>query len=129
MWILAALAIYVIQTVIAPLFQHLIRADPQLMTALGPRDNPPEMPTLGGRFNRALLNYQEALMVFLPIALLIEFKGVSGDTSAFGAMLFVAARIAYPPAYAIGTPGLRSLVWGIGHFGIVMMLVELLSAL
>ena len=128
-WILAAVAIYFFQSIAPSLLQFLLRKDPQFVSALGPRDNPPSMPLLGARFARALKNYQEALFMFLPIALLIEARGAHGEWSELGATIFVFARALYSPAYASGVFGLRSAIWLAGHIGIGMMAMQLLESL
>lgn len=128
-WIFAALALFFVQTVLAPVTQYLVWNKGQLRTALGPRDNPPPMPIIGERMERALKNMMEALPVFLTLALLTEIKGISGGVSELGAMVFVLARVFYVPAYLSGVPGVRSFVWTVGAGGLVLMIVGLLPYL
>ena len=115
--IFCALGVFVAQTFLPVLFRYVLRKDPQLLATLGARDTPPETSVYGARSERALQNTQEAMIVFLPLALL----GMSVDGAVLGAQLFVGARVAYVPAYILGIPALRSLIWGVGVFGLVLM--------
>jgi uncharacterized MAPEG superfamily protein len=125
-WILAALGLYLLQTLLGPVTRWLFGSGNHFMEALGPRDNPPPQTTLGARFERALQNMQEALFIFLPVALLLEMKGLAAGVATTGAMTFVIARALYVPAYASGLFGLRSVVWGAGHTGLVIMVCALI---
>lgn len=126
-WIIAILVVYFIQTLIAPTLRYTASGTKGIWIAMGNRDNSPDMPPLGARFDRALNNLQEALFVFLPLAILAEFQGDS-PLALDGAMVFVIARVAYIPAYISGVPGLRSGIWMVGHVGIGMIAVAVLSA-
>jgi uncharacterized MAPEG superfamily protein len=66
--ILLVLALFVIQTLLPACFGYL-GAGRSFMAALGPRDDPPPQTRVGGRAERALANMQEALPVFLALAL------------------------------------------------------------
>jgi len=125
-WILAVLALFFVQSVIAPVIRYVSAGKAGVWIAMGGRDNPPPMPPIGGRLDRALKNMFEALVVFLPLALLIEIKGLAEGAAITGAMVFFWARVVYVPAYASGIPGLRTAVWTIGHAGLVMMVAVLL---
>ncbi|QPH55723.1 MAPEG family protein [Pontivivens ytuae] len=116
-WILAALALYFVQTLLPPLFRYVLRADPQILATLGPRDAPPETSRLGERSERALRNSGEALLIFLPLALL----GQAAPEAVTGAQIFVLARLAYVPLYVFGVPVVRSLVWTVGVVGLGLM--------
>jgi len=116
-WILGALLLFFLQSLLPPMLQYVFRADPQIMAMLGPRDATPETRVYGQRAERALRNMGEALLVFLPLALL----GHSVETAVLGAQVFVLARIAYVPAYVLGIPFLRSAIWTIGLAGLALM--------
>ncbi|MDX8348092.1 MAPEG family protein [Cognatiyoonia sp. IB215446] len=116
-WILAALALYFVQTLLPPMFRYMLQPDPQILATLGPRDNPPETSIYGARSERALRNSGEALLIFLPLALL----GAEKEGALLGAQIFVLCRLAYLPAYILGIPFLRSLVWTLGVSGLVLM--------
>ncbi len=119
-WIVAILILYFVQVVIAPTMRYTAGGRKTVWIAMGNRDNPPEMSPLAARFDRAGVNLQEALFLFLPLALLAEMQGAAA-LALQGAMVFVIARVIYVPAYIAGIPGLRSAVWMVGHVGIIMI--------
>jgi len=125
--ILLVLALFVLQTLLPGSFRYLVGPNKSggLMLALGPRDNPPPQTILGGRAERALTNMQEALPVFLALALLNLIVG-SAALALTGATVFLVARTLYVPAYLAGIPLLRSLIWGAGVAGLVLMVGPLL---
>jgi uncharacterized MAPEG superfamily protein len=129
-WILAALAVFVVQTMMPATTRYLL-AGPgtlaRLRVALGPRDEQPPLSAIGGRSARALANMQEALPVFLTLALLHVMRGTGDTTAISGAALFVAARIAYVPAYLAGWMGVRSTIWVVSWLGLGAMIVALLA--
>lgn len=69
----------------------------------------------------------EALIVFLPLALLAIVTGKDQGMALTGAVVFLGARLAYLPAYMSGVIGMRSLIWGFGAAGLVMMTVALVG--
>jgi uncharacterized MAPEG superfamily protein len=116
----AVLALFVAQTLLGPSLRYL-GAGPgvadRLKVALGPRDAPPPDTALSGRASRALANLQEALPVFLTVALLHDVHG-TGPIAAPWAWAFLASRVLYVPAYLAGVPGVRSFVWSTGWIGL-----------
>ncbi|WP_439105791.1 MAPEG family protein [Congregibacter sp.] len=99
-----------------------------LKAGLSNRDDLPEATPLGGRAERAARNTIEALILFVPLALTAQAAG-SAEAVLGGATIFFWARVAYLPIYLVGIPYLRSLVWGVGVAGLVMMVLPLLSQL
>jgi uncharacterized MAPEG superfamily protein len=126
--ILLVLALFVVQTLLPASFRYLGGGamNGKLAQALGPRDNPPPQSPLGARAERALANLQEALPVFLTLALLNLVVGTAA-LATLGATVFLIARVLYVPAYLMGIPGLRTLIWLGGWAGLVMMLLPLLN--
>jgi uncharacterized MAPEG superfamily protein len=122
-WILAVLALFFVQTLLPSMARAATKAPEQLRFLRGNRDERPEAPVMTGRMDRALANMFEALPVFLPLALLAEIRGIESGWALWGAALFFLGRLLYVPAYGSGIPWLRSAVWGIGHAGLVMMVV------
>ncbi|MEM8798024.1 MAG: MAPEG family protein [Pseudomonadota bacterium] len=118
-WILLALLVYFVQTLLPALFRYVLRADPQILATLGARDNPPETSRYGARSERALQNSTEQFVIFLPLVLL----GQSVEGAVFGAQIFVIARIAYLPAYILGVPVLRSVIWTVGLTGLTLLAI------
>ena len=82
---------------------------------------------VGGRAERALANMHEALPVFLALALLNMIVGTAAGMAVTGATLFLVARVVYVVIYMAGVPVLRTLVWGVGWAGLVMMIIPLLD--
>lgn len=95
-----------------------------LKAGLSNRDDVPEATLLGGRAERAAANSIEALLLFVPLALVAQLAG-SAEQVLLGATVFLWARIAYLPIYLVGIVYLRSIVWAIGIVGLAMMAMEL----
>jgi uncharacterized MAPEG superfamily protein len=126
--ILAVLSLFVVQTFLPSLIRYLgggPGTGRRLLMALGPRDEQPPLTHIGERAQRALANMQEALPVFLALALLDVMRGTQEGQAVHGAWVFLIARLVYVPAYLIGVPGLRSLIWGVSWIGLAMMLTQL----
>ena len=93
---------------------------------LGPRDNlAPYGPALG-RAKRATSNMIEAMIMFVPLVLIAAVTGKSNEMTAYGAMTFFFARLAYAPLYWFGVPVLRSLAWFVGVVGLIMIFLQVL---
>ncbi|MGF1455481.1 MAG: MAPEG family protein [Alphaproteobacteria bacterium] len=119
--ILAALGLYLVQTLLPPAFRYFLRPDADLSVPMGPRDNPPETSVYGARSERAHANMQEALLIFLPLALLLNARPEIPAMGLLGAQIFVIARLIYLPAYITGIPVVRSLVWTVGLVALFLM--------
>ena len=126
--ILLVLALFVVQTLLPNRFRERPASGGRspLAEALGPRDDPPPLTRIGGRAERALANMQEALPVFLALALLNLFLG-PGSLATTGATVFLVARVLYVPAYLAGVVGVRTLIWIVSVVGLVMMLIPILD--
>lgn len=89
----------------------------------GSRDESKEPAGVAGRLTRAYDNHFEALALF-TIAVLVVVLGDGGSqATATCAILYLAARVLYVPAYASGIFMLRSLIWAIGFGATVAMLL------
>jgi uncharacterized MAPEG superfamily protein len=126
--ILLVLALFVLQTLLPNRFRDrpATAGASVLAEALGPRDDQPPLTRTGGRAERALANMQEALPVFLTLALLNLILG-TGDLATTGATVFLVARVLYVPAYLAGIVGVRTLIWIASVVGLVMMLIPILA--
>ncbi|WP_341233318.1 MAPEG family protein [uncultured Sulfitobacter sp.] len=95
---------------------------------LSARDREPtrQMSDRTARLGRALNNMFEALILFSIAALAIQTTGQSTPYTALLAWVFLAARIAYIPAYAYGLRPGRSLIWLMGFVATVLMLIAAL---
>lgn len=123
-WILMALGVYLVNVYLS-VVMHL----PQLglQNSLAGRDSQPERAKLSARAERALVNFKENLPIFMALGLLsFVVPEVDQAGAVTGAMVFVLARIAYIPVYIAGVPLLRTLVYGVGMLGLLLMLLALL---
>lgn len=92
----------------------------------GPRDTTPDFAPATGRLRRAVNNGFEGLIFFAIAALTLAVTAQSTPLTAACAWIFLAARIAYVPAYAFGLTPWRSLVWAAGFVStLIMLLVSL----
>lgn len=124
--ILLVLALFVIQTLLPNRFREK-GSESSVQAALGPRDNPPPYTVIGARAARALANMQEALPVFLALALLNLIVGTAAEIAITGAWIFLLARIVYVPAYLSGITGLRTVVWAVSLVGLALLVAPLLD--
>lgn len=92
------------------------------------RDRPPSKPmserTL--RLQRALNNHFEALILFTGGVVLVSLSGQSTGFTAACAWVYLAARILYVPAYALGWRPGRSLIWMVGFTSTVLIVISTL---
>ncbi|MES2843419.1 MAG: MAPEG family protein [Pseudomonadota bacterium] len=94
----------------------------------GPRDRPPERPlsTLAGRMQRAMNNHFEGLILFTLAVTVVTLGQQSTGLTQTCAWVYLAARIAYVPAYALGLTPWRSAIWGVGFFATLAMIIAAL---
>lgn len=126
--ILLVLALFVIQTLLPGRFREPPRPGDAsgLKENLGPRDHVRPFTVVGARAARALANLQEALPVFLALALLNVIL-TPAPLAVAGAWLFLIARLFYVALYMAGVPIVRTLVWAAGWAGLIMMLIPVLA--
>ena len=102
--------------------------DQGLAYNLSPRDlPPPAVKPVTARLMRAFHNFRETFVYFAVAILVVTLLGKENSSSALGAMIYFGARVVYVPIYALGIPGLRTLVWAVSVAGIVMVLVAAIS--
>ena len=93
----------------------------------GPRDegrtirNP-----MTGRLQRAFNNHIEGLAFFTPAVLVVVAAGKASWFTGLLAVIYLLARILYVPAYAYGWTPWRSLIWTVGFFATLAMLLAAL---
>lgn len=129
--ILLVLALFVLQTFL-PGRLRVPRppGEPRGMPEdLSNRDHMRPLTVVGQRAARALGNMQEALPVFLALALLDMILGTAASLAVTGALVFLIARTAYVVIYLAGIPVIRTFVWLASWVGLVMMLLPLLDRL
>lgn len=123
-WILAALAVYLLN-VFLPALMYL----PQIGIAghVGARDSLPEHARLAARARKSHANYQENLPVFLALAFLVMLSETADMGQAvLGAQLFVLGRLAYMPLYIAGIPWLRSGAYLVSFAGYALLVMAIL---
>lgn len=109
-------------------FAYSVAANLQVgpKAAMGPRDKFVALQGLAGRLQRALNNHFEGL-IFFTLAVVVTVLG--DKTSGFSAncaWVYLGARILYVPAYAFGLSPWRSLIWMVGFFATLLMIVSAL---
>ena len=83
---------------------------------------------VAGRLARALNNFSETFPLFAALVLAVLMTGKSGKLSEWGAGMYLLGRVVYLLLYAFGVPLVRSLVWNVATFGIILLLGALLWA-
>lgn len=129
--VLLVLALFVLQTLLPTGLRETPApgAPSKATEALGPRDHVRPHTLAGQRALRALANMQEALPVFLGLALLNLIVAPQAALAVTGAWVFFAARVAYVLVYVMGIPVLRTMLWVVSWAGLVMLLIPLLERL
>lgn len=91
---------------------------------MGARDEtlPPPSP-LVGRLARAQVNFFETFPLMAAAILIVHAAGLESNWTGLGAILWLVARLAYLPIYALGIPGIRSPVFLASLAGILLVLV------
>lgn len=128
-WIVAGCALWFAQVFFAASFKTVLAADPAtaLQDHVRGKDAAPEPSILGGRAARAQANLAESLPVFFVLGVLLEIQGAP-TLGVQGAIVFLAGRALFVPAYLSALPGLRTLMWTVGATGLLMMAAALLGA-
>lgn len=97
---------------------------------LGPRDPDPAAPPMTeqvsaktSRLIRALNNHFEGLILFTIACVVISVSGQSTPFTAACAYIYLAARIAFVPAYYFGLVPWRSIIWAVGFGATTLMLI------
>jgi len=88
----------------------------------------PPLEGIAGRLERALSNYLETFPLFVALVLTAEAAGVHSGFTKWGSLLYLGARVAYLPLYALGVPLIRSLVWNVAALGMLFFVIALLRA-
>lgn len=93
-----------------------------------PRDRPPsrQMSTLTGRLQRALNNHFEGLILFTLAVVVVTLGNQSTPVTQYAAWAYLAARILYIPAYALGWRPWRSAIWAVGFLATLTMIIAAL---
>jgi len=92
----------------------------------GDRDEQRTPTGVPGRLYRALGNHFEALILFTLAVVVVVLGDASSPLTEACAWTYLAARVAYVPAYASGVYGVRSLIWFVGFGATAVMLLAVL---
>jgi uncharacterized MAPEG superfamily protein len=92
------------------------------------RDRPPsrQLSIFAGRMQRAFVNHFEGLILFTIAVLVVSLSNQSTPATQIAAYTYLAARIAYVPAYAFGWRPWRSAIWFVGLLATLTMLITTL---
>ncbi|TNF57184.1 MAG: MAPEG family protein [Rhodobacteraceae bacterium] len=94
--------------------------------AMSPRDRNIELTGRAGRIKRAMDNHFEGLILFGIAAVVVSVSGQSTGLTAACAWAYLVARLLYVPAYALGLRPWRSVIWAVGFFATISMLIAAL---
>ena len=127
--VLLVLALFVLQTLLPTRFREApAPGGPSIIAeAFGNRDHQRPHTVVGRRALRALANKQEALPVFIALALLNLVVAPGGSMAVTGAWLFLIARVLYLVIYLSGVAVVRTLLWITGLVGLAMMVAPLID--
>ncbi len=92
------------------------------------RDREPsrKMSDTTARLGRAFENHFEGLILFGIAVAVIQMSGQNSALTGACAWVYLAARVLYVPAYFFGwSPG-RSIIWAVGFFATLILLIAAL---
>lgn len=119
--VLATLALYLLQLMLPNLIA-VARGEIDAASLFGVRDTTVEKSIIVRRADRAAVNLQESMIVFLPLAGLAI---ASGTSVAETATIWLGLRVAYLFTYLMGISFIRTFIW----FGTVYCLGSMAVAL
>ena len=82
-----------------------------------------QLSTKTARLYRALNNHFEGLILFTIAVVVVTLGEASTPFTAVCAWTYLAARIAYVPAYWLGLRPWRSLIWLLGFLATIAMII------
>lgn len=82
--------------------------------------------TRTARLYRAMNNHFEALILFTPAVVLVTLADAGTPLTAACAWTYLAARVLYVPAYALGWRPGRSVIWFAGFLATLLMVISTL---
>ncbi|MEO1553763.1 MAG: MAPEG family protein [Pseudomonadota bacterium] len=107
----------------------LVPLNQGLAWGLGSRDAAQDKSAFQARTARTIANHVEGMLLFVPLALIVERLQLSSTVTDWGAGLYLGGRIAFAPLYLLGAPYLRSAAWGISVLGIVLLALPTLAVM
>ena len=124
--ILAAVLLFMVQNFLPSWARSKSGEAEQKAFLRGARDTTPEHTILSARMKRAQENMLENIIIFLPLALLLESKGLGEGAALWAGVIWLLARAVYIVAYGKGLTPLRSLLYTVSLICMVVMGVSLL---
>ena len=109
---------------VASAFCAKVWAPGGVMVAFGNREGVAPPLDMAGRSDRAAKNMMEAMVMFLALVLAASIAG-KAQQAAFGATIFFWARLVYWPVYLAGIVYVRTLVWFVSIFGLILIIKEI----
>ena len=94
----------------------------------GARDEKREPGRVEGRAARAMQNQLESLAMFTPVVLAAHLADVHSAMTVMGAQIYALARVAYMPAYWMGIPFVRTVIFTAGLVGTILIAGAVISA-
>ena len=89
-------------------------------------DRRADLSPVAGRLLRALNNHFEALILFIIAVTVVTLSNQSTPFTQTCAWTYLAARALYVPAYAFGWSPWRSVIWAVGFFATLLMILAAL---
>lgn len=95
---------------------------------VGDRSDLPAAEGLRGRAARTVNNSVEGMVIFAPLVVIAHLAGISNELTVMGASIYFWSRVVYVPCYMFGIPWIRTLVFGAGLAGLLMIIAALFGA-
>ena len=92
-------------------------------SAASPRDTPRQLTGAAGRAQRTMTHHLAGPTLVSIAVMVLTWSDGANETTSLLAMTYLVARILYLPAYLFGWAPWRSLIWAVGFFATVSMLI------
>jgi uncharacterized MAPEG superfamily protein len=127
-WVLGWSVVFLLVHILVQALSLDLAGDLGIKYLLGPRDEQrTSRSVVAGRLQRSLNNMLETYPAFVALALALAVTGKTGGLGATGALVWIAARMVFTLFYVAGVPVLRTLAWFASIFGLVLMVVRLMT--
>ena len=127
-WVLGWSVVFLLVHILVQALSLDLAGDLGIKYLLGPRDEQRmSRSVVAGRLQRSLNNMLETYPAFVALALALAVTGKTGGLGATGALVWIAARMVFTLFYVAGVPVLRTLAWFASIFGLVLMVVRLMT--
>lgn len=109
------------QILLATTFVTMERGMKWNLSSRGQELPPPK--GVAGRLSRAAENFKETFPFFIAAVVIVQFLGKNNSITSIGAQLYFYGRILYLPIYAFDITRIRTYIWSVATFGIVLVLL------